>query len=1006
MSALTETTQHVILIGDHQQLRPTVNEYNLAQKHNLEVSMFERLINSGFPHVTLTTQRRMHPEISSLITPSIYQKLEDADSVRRHPPVRGIKERLFFFNHSHLEDSEMGKQSSIVQKSEAAHQNGRSNMFEAKMLLGLVQHLLLNGYSASQIVVLSMYKQQLRLLRTLAKGDFPGSKLLNEKISDVRITTTDNYQGEECEVVLISLVRSNAEEKIGFVGVANRVCVALSRAREGLYVIGNFDMMRKKNVLWETICSTVEQREQIGNELCLVCPNHPDGAVNMVQKAEDFARSPYGGCLRPCGGTFRKCGHKCKLVCHARPHEDICCPSVCEAPREIGCTHPCPQPCGQVCLPCAVIVPKERSSCGHTLNVKCSEDVEDVPCRKPCPVSMICGHKCPEECSHRHPASYLCMEPCTKPRLSCLHPCVKRCSEPCGPCVEKVTRTLPCGHSVEMLCSQDVTKLKCKEKCPRTLPGCSHACPRICHAGPCEDICQVIVQKRQPLCQKSSAPHEAKSKCGEPLRQVPCPDKCGARMPCGHLCSSKCGVCMPTGADVALHAECKAKCSRVLPCNHKCESSHTCGTVCPPCEKPCQEECIHKRCTSACGAPCEPCMAEASSCGHVDCSQLRCFESPYDLKTTMFGTPLYCNIPCPKSLNCGHSCLGLCGERCPPLCNSCSAGKANKSKKALLDTSIAQQRSKEWFANARLIVLPCLHSFEVESLDAHVLQQASLSFYPRCPFENCKATIRGVNRYKNIMRRSIKRLQPPYFALREESFRADFEKDMKLRNYQAIVDGMTLNLGKPVEPNQAAIEHPFFEMALGTALMHDGKVSEANLHLQNGLDTATTTKLQAECAYALGTLFMRHSKRLDKAVSFFERALALNGPNPQTNALLLEARQKLRDETERLEQLARDSIAKRQGSAIVPSSSTAAAEDLPQNADEIAARKAAAKENRRKQEAEDAQELRRSGGTVLHLAVLRGRTSAIQDHLKTDKTLVNMQDNLGNTRKSKRLSFD
>lgn len=54
------------------------------------------------------------------------------------------------------------------------------------------------------------------------------------------MTTVDNYQGEENDVIILSLVRSNQEGSVGFLGTDNRVCVALSRARNGLYAIGNF----------------------------------------------------------------------------------------------------------------------------------------------------------------------------------------------------------------------------------------------------------------------------------------------------------------------------------------------------------------------------------------------------------------------------------------------------------------------------------------------------------------------------------------------------------------------------------------------------------------------------------------------------------------------------------------------------------------------------------------------------------------------------------------------
>jgi superfamily I DNA and/or RNA helicase len=54
-----------------------------------------------------------------------------------------------------------------------------------------------------------------------------------------RITAVDNFQGEENDIILLSLVRSNPQNRIGYLSEANRICVALSRAKKGLYVIGN-----------------------------------------------------------------------------------------------------------------------------------------------------------------------------------------------------------------------------------------------------------------------------------------------------------------------------------------------------------------------------------------------------------------------------------------------------------------------------------------------------------------------------------------------------------------------------------------------------------------------------------------------------------------------------------------------------------------------------------------------------------------------------------------------
>lgn len=164
IAALTNSTKHLILIGDHLQLRPQISEYSIATHHGLEVSLFERLVLLGVSHVTLSSQRRMHPDISALITPSIYRHLLNAPNVYEHPRVRGVSERLFFISHDESEDGELLKRTSDI----AHDENGKSNAHEATFLVRLLQHLLLNGYSASQIVILAMYKKQVKLMKKLA----------------------------------------------------------------------------------------------------------------------------------------------------------------------------------------------------------------------------------------------------------------------------------------------------------------------------------------------------------------------------------------------------------------------------------------------------------------------------------------------------------------------------------------------------------------------------------------------------------------------------------------------------------------------------------------------------------------------------------------------------------------------------------------------------------------------------------------------------------------------
>ena len=83
-------------------------------------------------------------------------------------------------------------------------------------------------------------------------------------IKNVKCIVVDKYQGEENKIILLSLVRSNAEKKIGFLKTENRVCVALSRAREGMYIVGNMENLASSGDMWSTIRNTLEEQKAIG----------------------------------------------------------------------------------------------------------------------------------------------------------------------------------------------------------------------------------------------------------------------------------------------------------------------------------------------------------------------------------------------------------------------------------------------------------------------------------------------------------------------------------------------------------------------------------------------------------------------------------------------------------------------------------------------------------------------------------------------------------------------
>ena len=272
----------VLRAGDHRQLNPKTNVYRLAKDFNLDVSLFERMIKNGMKACVLAVQHRMRPEVARLIVPCIYEHLDNHESVLNYPPVRGMDESVFFLAHTQPEEED---------------REGRShlNPYEAELALALARHLLLQGFAAQQITILTTYSGQLLHMRKIRRHHFG-------PIENVRITVVDNFQGEENDLIILSLVRSNAGDNIGkfliaiiashsrpsvafinsclfgsfkgFLRIENRICVALSRAKQGLYVIGNMNALQGKSKLWGHICRVLDSHGQLGSHFGLKCESH------------------------------------------------------------------------------------------------------------------------------------------------------------------------------------------------------------------------------------------------------------------------------------------------------------------------------------------------------------------------------------------------------------------------------------------------------------------------------------------------------------------------------------------------------------------------------------------------------------------------------------------------------------------------------------------------------------------------------------------------------------
>jgi superfamily I DNA and/or RNA helicase len=91
----------------------------------------------------------------------------------------------------------------------------------------------------------------------------------------LRIATVDNFQGEEAKVVIISLVRSNIMKSVGFLKTINRINVLLSRAKHGMYLIGNADTYAYIP-MWSKVLGMLKEVDAIGPAFSLCCPRHQD----------------------------------------------------------------------------------------------------------------------------------------------------------------------------------------------------------------------------------------------------------------------------------------------------------------------------------------------------------------------------------------------------------------------------------------------------------------------------------------------------------------------------------------------------------------------------------------------------------------------------------------------------------------------------------------------------------------------------------------------------------
>lgn len=243
----------LILAGDHRQLPATVKSYE-AMRQGLGRSLMERIAETHPEAVTLLTmQYRMHEEIMRFSSDEFYDGRMTAAPEVAHRSILDLDTPIEWIDtaEERVADAEIQQTDRLEITANAEEETfreqvtgagfGRINREEAQLAVEVLKRYAEKiGISRlkeerTDFGVISPYRAQVRYLRRLISRD----KELRPLRDRISVNTVDGFQGQERDVMLISMVRSNENGNIGFLGDLRRMNVAMTRARMKLIIIGD-----------------------------------------------------------------------------------------------------------------------------------------------------------------------------------------------------------------------------------------------------------------------------------------------------------------------------------------------------------------------------------------------------------------------------------------------------------------------------------------------------------------------------------------------------------------------------------------------------------------------------------------------------------------------------------------------------------------------------------------------------------------------------------------------
>lgn len=238
---IVKGAKQVVLVGDHQQLGPVILDKK-AGDAGLKQSLFERLVLLGHVPIRLEVQYRMNPCLSEFPSNMFYEgSLQNGVTSEQRIiensqfpwPVSDIP-MMFWANYGREEISSSG--------------NSFLNRVEAMNVERIITRLFKDNIKPEQIGVITPYEgQRAYILQYMSMNSTLADK--KDQYMEVEVTSVDAFQGREKDFIILSCVRANDLQIIGFLSDPRRLNVALTRAKFGLIILGNPRALCR-NALW------------------------------------------------------------------------------------------------------------------------------------------------------------------------------------------------------------------------------------------------------------------------------------------------------------------------------------------------------------------------------------------------------------------------------------------------------------------------------------------------------------------------------------------------------------------------------------------------------------------------------------------------------------------------------------------------------------------------------------------------------------------------------------